>query len=184
MGRKKLVSESMGELIEAIGDFRQAEATIKAHYLALAEQEIAEKRERVMEMMFVKHRDSGASEIANTTGLSRSTVIRWRKDWEAKLPEFEPVPQQVEPAEVEEPEATEPEFLFTKERDTDSNVDYHVVTNELTGESVYLIWHETFGAGETPEDAKSIERPEWLTDEVIQKAEDTLGFPVPGQKRR
>lgn len=190
MGRKKHFSEEMGDLIEALGEFREAESTIKAKYLALAEQEISEKRDRVLDMMFVKHRDSGPSEIANTTGISRSTVIRWRKEWESKLPEFgeeidlgtdedfdgDAIDAMIEATLAEEAA----ELLFSKERDTESNVDMHAITNQATGETVYVIWGDTFGVGPDIESAKVVDRPDWITDTVLQKAEEVLGFRVPG----
>lgn len=205
MGRRKHFSEEMGDLIEALGEFREAESTIKAKYLALAEQEISEKRDRVLDMMFVKHRASGPSEIANTTGISRSTVIRWRKEWESKLPEFPNEGLLFAPlsdAEIAENDAliesgdfTEEEvygvggkanqrvnheLLFTKARDPESNADMHAITNEGTGETVYVIWGDTFAVGHDVESAKVVDRPDWITDTVLQKAEEVLGFRVPG----
>lgn len=202
MGRKKHFSEEMGDLIEALGEFREAESTIKAKYLALAEQEIAEKRDRVLDMMFVKHRESGPSEIANTTGISRSTVIRWRKEWESKTfgPDltFEPLSAEeiaendalIEAGDFSEEEIygvggkanqqVEPELLFTKAHDAESNADIHAITNEATGETVYVIWGDTFAIGVDVESAKVVDRPEWITDTVLQKAEEVLGFRVPG----
>lgn len=193
MGRRKHFSEEMGDLIEALGEFREAESTIKAKYLALAEQEISEKRDRVLDMMFVKHRESGPSEIANTTGISRSTVIRWRKEWESKLPEFgEDLALEGDALDAEiirlggdeNPEdGSDPvnhELLFTKARDPESNADMHAITNEGAGETAYVIWGDTFAIGPDVESAKVVDRPDWITDTVLQKAEEVLGFRVPG----
>lgn len=192
MARQKQVSTEMGDLIDALGEFRQAEATIKAKYVTLAEKEIAEKRDRVLDIMFIKHRESGPSEIANTTGLSRSTVIRWRKEFEERAVEAitgvgiaaEEAGQVLDAAlsmvdvypEVQMPEAV----AFSKERDTDSNVDYHVITNYPRGEKVYVVWHDSYAAGYTAEEAMTIERPEWLTDDMLAEAEQKLGFKIPG----
>lgn len=185
MARKKQIKD-MQDVVDALGAFRSAEATIRADYAARAEKEIAKRREDVLDLLFVKHADSGPSEIANSTGLSRSTVIRWRKgffeDREAESQDIDFGEADYAPVEDSEPEA-EPTFLFTKERDTDSNVDYHVVTNQLTGESIYIVWHETFATGDSAEETRSADRPEWLTDEIIAQAEAVLGFPIPGAKR-
>lgn len=200
MGRQKQIKD-MQDVVEALGAFRSAEATIRADYAAKAEREITKRRQDVLDLLFVKHADSGPSEIANSTGLSRSTVIRWRKEFfegqEGQL--FSPLSADeiaendalIESGDYSEEEIygvggkanQEPTFLFTKERDTDSNVDYHVVTNQLTGESIYIVWHDTFATGDSAEETRSAERPEWLTDDIIAMAEVVLGFPIPGAKR-
>lgn len=199
MGRSKKVSTEMDDLVEAIGEYRLAESTIKAKYLALAEKEIADRRERVMDMMFIKHRDAGPSEIANTTGLSRSTVIRWRKIWEeSQVSEGEKLYEAEDTAVLDgliaSGDYTEEEvygvggkanqvgFDFHPARDTEADTDVHHVINVATGESVFIVWADVYGVGETPADAKMVPRPDWLTDEVIAQAEEAVGFPVPGKK--
>lgn len=186
MGRQKQIKD-MQDVVEALGAFRSAEATIRADYAAKAEREITKRRQDVLDLLFVKHADSGPSEIANSTGLSRSTVIRWRKEFFEKVENAQLIAEMEEGAdrteETEDQEEQEPTFLFTKERDTDSNVDYHVVTNQSSGEKIYIVWHDTFATGDSAEEAKTAERPEWLTDDIIAQAEAALGFPIPGAKR-
>ncbi|QDH92243.1 hypothetical protein SEA_PHILLYPHILLY_94 [Microbacterium phage PhillyPhilly] len=206
MGRKKLVKD-MQDVVDALGAFRSAETTIRADYAARAEREIAKRREDVLDLLFVKHAGSGPSEIANSTGLSRSTVIRWRKEFlESQVDSpFSPLSAEDEAendaliaagdyteeeiygvggkANQIEPTLENGAFSFLKERDTDSNVDYHVILNHARSEKVYIVWHDVFAGGESAEETREIARPDWLTDEIIQQAEETLGFPVPGAKR-
>ncbi|QDH48104.1 helix-turn-helix DNA binding protein [Microbacterium phage Hubbs] len=189
MGRKKLIKD-MQDVVDALGAFRSAETTIRADYAARAEREIAKRREDVLDLLFVKHAGSGPSEIANSTGLSRSTVIRWRKEFlesagQIAEPTEEAPVEREDPGSVDEVEPTVENgaFSFLKERDTDSNVDYHVILNHARSEKVYIVWHDVFAGGESAEETREIARPDWLTDEIIQQAEETLGFPVPGAKR-
>lgn len=186
MARKKQIKD-MQDVVDALGAFRSAEATIRADYAAKAEKQIAERRQDVLDLLFRKYATSGPSEIANSTGLSRSTVIRWRKEYLDKL-EIQSHDIDFGEGDYAEPDETQDEpdvpdlFLFTKERDTDSNVDYHTITNRTNGESIYIVWDGVFAKGETPEDTVSADRPEWLTDDVISMAEVVLGFDVPGKK--
>lgn len=182
MARKKLVKD-MSDVVDALAAFRSAEATIRADYMARAEGEISKRRQDVLDLLFVKHAGSGPSEIANSTGLSRSTVIRWRKEFLESAGEIAE-PTEEAPVEREYPGSLDDEgFSFSKERDTDQNVHYHVIVNHALGQKVYVVWDDVYAEGENAEDLTTIDRPDWLTDEIIEQAEESLGFPVPGKKR-
>lgn len=187
MARTKKINENMGELLEALAEFRSREASIRAEYARLAEQKIIESRDKVLDLMFIKHVNSGASEIANTTGLSRSTVIRWRKEFlerqaqdlgvaQADMPEFLET--------IEKLAGSESTFIYSMEHSEESNEDVHAIIKAATAEKVYVIWGDTFGAGTHVDKTKEIERPDWLTDDVLIQAEEATGVTIPGGKHR
>lgn len=205
MARTKKYNENMGELVDALSDFRSAETTIRAKYAALAEKEILLKRKRVLDLMFIKHHDSGPSEIANTTGLSRTTVIRWRKEFVENASEQEDVQfAPLSEAEIAENDAliadgdfTEEEvygvggkanqahlhdYAFSIERSTESNADFHRIHNKTEDDVIYVIFGNMYGRGATANEAdyNQVERPDWLTDEVLQAAEAETDLPIPG----
>ncbi|QAU07428.1 helix-turn-helix DNA binding protein [Microbacterium phage Alleb] len=208
MARTKKISENMGDLIEALAKFRSNEATIRAEYARKAEEEISRSRDEVLDLMFIRHHESGPSEIANTTGLSRSTVIRWRDEWRARqaaLPEserFVPLP----PEEVAKNDAliasgdyTEeeiygvggkanqpsgPTFEFSLEHSEESNEKVHAIVNTATGEKVYVIWGDVYTSGRGVDDSPEVARPDWLTDELLASAEHATNMDIPGATHR
>lgn len=208
MARTKKINENMGDLIEALAEFRSREASIRAEYARLAEQKIVESRDNVLDLMFIKHAASGPSEIANTTGLSRSTVIRWRAEFQERAAQLEPdlefkplSPEEIahNDALIEAGDFNEEEiygvggrenqgapvtFSFAKVRSEETNDDMHAITNDGNGETVYVIWGDTFGAGPDADDLKEIDRPEWLTDDVLSQAEQVTGMLIPGAIHR
>lgn len=186
MARTKKINENMGELIEALAEFRSRESSIRAEYARLAEQKIAESHDKVLDLMFIKHADAGPSEIANTTGLSRSTVIRWRAGFLERQAqglgvEEEDVPEFVET--VEKLDASEPTFTYSMERSEESNADVHLIQKD-DGQAVYILWGDVFAGGESADEGEVIERPDWLTDEVLSEAENATGVLIPGAIHR
>jgi hypothetical protein len=190
MARTKKINENMGPLIDALAEFRTAEATIRAKYALLAEQEIGRKRAKVMDLMFITHHDSGPSEIANTTGLSRTTVIRWRKEFlereAAKAEEWvDPDAEIIEELDKEyasEADEHDHEFVFSMERSTESNADFHRIANLTEGDVIYVIFGNMYGRGDTANDAdyNQVDRPAWLSDDVLRAAEAETGIQIPG----
>ena len=195
MARTKQIRE-MPDALEALASFRSAETTIRAEYAARAEREIAKRRDQVLDILFVKYADSGPSEVANSTGLSRSTVIRWRKDFLDREGSAQSFDEVAADASIAAGDYTEEEvygvggkanqadiITFATVRDTDADTDVHQVTNNAADESVFIVWADVYGQGDTPQDSVMIPKPDWLTDEIIEQAEAKLGFPVPGKKR-
>lgn len=206
MARTKKINENMGELIEALAEFRSRESSIRAEYARLAEQKIAESHDKVLDLMFIKHADAGPSEIANTTGLSRSTVIRWRAGFlERQAQEerdgvpFTPLPgaeKAINDALIAAGDFTEEEvygvggkanqpatFTYSMERSEESNADVHLIQKD-DGQAVYILWGDVFAGGESADDGEVIERPDWLTDEVLSEAENATGVLIPGAIHR
>lgn len=204
MARTKKISENMGDVIHALAEFRLNEATIRAEYARKAEQKIIESRDELLDLMFIRHRDAGPSEIANTTGLSRSTVVRWREEWRARqaaMPEdqrfkaedavkelFSPeggaAPDAPMTARDEREENEAPTFKFSLAHSVESNEKVHVIVNEGTGQKVYVIWGDVFTSGAGVDNSPEIERPEWLTDDVLLEAESATGMDIPGAIHR
>ncbi|AWY06427.1 helix-turn-helix DNA binding protein [Microbacterium phage Tandem] len=198
MARTKKISENMGDLIEALAKFRSNEATIRAEYARKAEEEISRSRDEVLDLMFIRHHEAGPSEIANTTGLSRSTVIRWRDEWRARqaaLPESERFAAEVgiDPEEraafaetVEKVVAAEsvPTFEFSLEHSEESNEKVHAIVNGGTGQKVYVIWGDVYTSGRGVDDSPEVARPDWLTDEVLTSAEQATNMDIPGATHR
>lgn len=195
MARTKKINEGMGDVIEALAEFRANEANIRAEYMRAAEKKITDSRDRVMNLMFIKHAGVGPSEIANTTGLSRSTVIRWRADWEkrsADRAEFlddadaiavdaEDVPEFVETVAKL---VAEPSFSYLLERSEESNENVHLIVNDLTGERIYVLWGDTFSKGSSADNSDVVDRPNWLTDAILAKAEHVTKLDIPGAIHR
>lgn len=200
MARTKKISENMGDVIHALAEFRLNEATIRAEYARKAEQKIIESRDELLDLMFIRHNGAGPSEIANTTGLSRSTVVRWREEWRARqaaLPEEQrfssqagidkaDMPEFVERVrQLVEPQASDsPSFKFSLAHSVESNEKVHVIVNEATGQKVYVIWGDIFTSGAGVDNSPEIERPEWLTDDVLLEAESATGMDIPGAIHR
>lgn len=180
MPRQKKITH-MPDLMQAIADYRVAEQEVRAKYEAIIAEEIEERRQNVFDLMFVKYREAGPSEIANSTGLSRTTVIRWRKSFLEQVAGDATLFAEV--ASAPEPKKAEPErFEFSIEHSTESNEDFHRVDNLANGESVYIIYGDVFGTGATASEAdlNAVPRPVWLTDEVMKQAEADTGLLVPG----
>lgn len=183
MGRRKMFNADLAEEVGALAqEFRVKEATVRAHHARLAEEEIASARQNLLDVMFVKYANSGPSEIANSTGISRSTIIRWRDEWLKSTlgEEVKPVAEEAE-VEVEsiieaEVEAVE-QFTFGAEM---SSANYMTNWIEHGGERVYLLTGEDFAIAETIDDAEQTtsERPEWLTDDIMRQAEDATGAKI------
>lgn len=188
MARKKLYNENMGDLIEAVTEYMNAGQSIRAKYAEMAEKEIAHQRERVLDLMFVKHHESGPSEIANTTGISRSTVIRWRKEFldraeEAGVP-LEMLIKDREDSEADAEERVEPVagFEFGLEHSAESNTQVHYVKRAEDEFKVYFPVGDFFCEGNTPDEAEQespISRPDWLTDDLMKQAESETGLRIP-----
>lgn len=193
MARTKKVSENMGDVIDALAAFRSDAANIRAEYARLAEEKIIKSRDNLLDLIFIKHADKGPSEIANTTGLSRSTVIRWRSEWREKQGSVPGVLQFAANIGIDEGQVhgfiddvekfsmgeAEPEYEFSLERSEESNVDVHLI-KKSDGQAVYVIWADVFATGDSPDDGEMIERPEWVTDDVLAQAESATGLDIPG----
>lgn len=194
MARTKKISSDMGDLLAALAEFRSDEANIRAEYARLAEEKIANSRNNVLDLMFVTHAAAGPSEIANTTKLSRSTVIRWREEFRNRvdsLPEelslsavsVEDHPDEEGVAALNE--GSSPDIIaYSLEHSEESNEDVHVITNQTTGEKIYVIWGDTFSAGAGVDDSDAIDRPDWITDAVLSAAESATGVDIPGAVHR
>lgn len=181
MARQKSINEDMKlDLAPAIDAYRVAEREIRAKYEEIIAREIEERRKYVMDLMFIKYKDSGPSEIANSTGISRATVIRWRKEFLADDEAREIAGQVVPDLPILEPAA--PTFEFGVERSQESNEDLAWVKNTATGEVVYVIWWDMFGMGEnaTEADTNEVAAPGWLTQDVMQQAEAATGMKFHG----
>ena len=87
MARTRRYNSDMQPLREKIADYMGKQTEIRAHYAMLAEQKIAKLRDEVLDEMFIVHAGAGPSEIANSTGVSRTTVIRWRKEFMERMAE-------------------------------------------------------------------------------------------------
>lgn len=188
MARKKLYNENMGDLVEAVQEYRSGGVAIRAKYAALAEKEIAASRERVMDLMFVKHHESGPSEIANTTGISRTTVIRWRKEFLERAEDVGvPLEMLIEDREaLEAEENADPvmsgDYEFGMENSRESNSDVHYVKRAEDEFKVYFPVGDFFCEGDSPDEAEQnspITRPDWLTDDVMMQAESITGVRIP-----
>lgn len=195
MARTKKVNENMGDLIEALASFRSAEVEIRAQYARMADEKIAQSRDKVLDLMFIKHASSGPSEIANTTGVSRSTVIRWRNEWRQRHSDAAEVRQiggELGVSEADAPAFAEtveklveaPAFEFSIERSEESNENVHVIVNKASSEKIYVIWGNTFTQGESADDSKEVARPDWLTDDALSQAEEATGTLIPGAIHR
>ena len=181
MARTRKINENMGDLAEAIQEYQGAQATIRAKYALLAEQEITARRKRVLDLMFITHAGAGPSEIANSTGVSRSTVIRWRDEFaasrEALIEEGNRVHAEVgaEVSEYSKPVAHDFGGFFNFGReDYDGTPTAYV---QVGMDQVWLLTGEDFGEGGTPHEAEDnrIDRPDWLTDELMREAVEATG---------
>lgn len=179
MGRRKMFNQEIANVVGPMAqEFRNKEATVRARHALLAEQEIAKARADLLDVMFIDYAKAGPSEIANSTGISRSTIIRWRKEWLESQPDREPTDVQVE---VEADDAVEvesvEEFAFGADM---SSANYMTNWIEHGGERVYLLTGEDFAIAETIDDAEQTtsERPEWLTDDIMRQAQDATGAKI------
>ncbi|AXC37954.1 helix-turn-helix DNA binding protein [Microbacterium phage Jacko] len=182
MARQKSINEDMKlDLAPAIDAYRVAEREIRAKYEEIIAREIEERRQYVMDLMFIKYAGSGPSEIANSTGISRATVIRWRKEFMADGEAREIAEQAASDLPIQAEPATDL-FEFGVERSQESNEDLVWVKNVATGEVVYVIWWDMFGMGEnaTEADTNEVAAPGWLTQSVMQKAEAATGMKFHG----
>lgn len=190
MARTKKINESMGDLADAISEYLGEQSKIRAKYAALAEDEIEKRRARVLEMMFVTHGGSGPSEIANSTGISRSTVIRWRDEWKAAKDERERTAALTEEANRVHAEIDFGEGLYSepvkpvahdfgKEMEYGAeNYDGNLTAYIAIGtEQVWLLTGEDFGEGGSPWEAEDnkISRPDWLTEDLMREVIETTG---------
>lgn len=176
MARQKSINEDMKlDLAPAIDAYRVAEREIRAKYEEIIAREIEERRQYVMDLMFIKYAGSGPSEIANSTGISRATVIRWRNDFMAD-DEARDLAEQVAP-DLPTGNPAAPVFEFGVERSQESNEDLVWIRNTATGEVVYVIWWDMFGMGSnaTEADTNEVAAPGWLTNDVMQQAEAATG---------
>lgn len=176
MARTRKYNENMGELKEAITRYMGEQAEVRHHYARLAEEELEKRRQRVLDLMFVVHADAGPSEIANSTGISRSTVVRWRDEFlQAQKAK---VAARVEPEVVaDDAEDSELRWNYRSDKYDGTPTAYLEVWE---GDEQYRLWiltGEDFGIGYTPQEADGnhVERPEWLTDEVLREAVDATG---------
>lgn len=161
MGRKIAYNSDMSEIRDLIAKYMGDQRTIRARYAARAEQEIADQRAELQRLMFTDFPYAGPSEFANSTGLSRSTVIRWSEEYAARRLEHD---ENVVHVSSDSP-------VFGKEGDT------AYIVHE--GRRLYLLMGDTFGYGETVEEADTpgnlITAPEWLTEDLMRQAVDTTG---------
>lgn len=161
MGRKASFNTQMEELSTAIAKYMGNRVLIRARYAAMAEKEIADQRTEIQRRMFTEFPEAGPSEFANSTGLSRSTVIRWMEEFKGRhlnvLPDAAVTPAGHGTYGIEGTTA--------------------YVIHE--GRRLYLLTGDTFGYGESVEDADRpgnlITAPEWLTEDVMREAVEATG---------
>lgn len=167
MGRKLAFNEDMAELREMIGRYMGNQRTIRARYAAMAEKEIADQRAEIQRRMVVDFPDAGPSEFANSTGLSRSTVIRWLEEaGERHLTLAEP--------------ATVNEAVVFGSQEADGRKVAYIYRE---GQRLFLLTGDTFGYGDFIEDADKpgnlTTAPEWLTEDLMRQAIEETGASLP-----
>lgn len=162
MARKKAYNPNMGELRDMVARYMGSSREIRAKHAAAAEREIDALRHEVQRKMVTDFAGSGPSEIANSTGLSRSTVVRWRDEFLEKFGGIMPTP---------EPQVAELTFGFQSWEGRN--------TAYIEGgiERLFLLTGEDFGMGDTVEEAEAnkVDRPDWLTDDLMRQAVEETG---------
>ncbi|AHL18555.1 hypothetical protein ISF9_085 [Microbacterium phage vB_MoxS-ISF9] len=171
MARTRRYNSDMQPLREKIADYMGKQTEIRAHYAMLAEQEIAKLRDEVLDEMFIVHAGAGPSEIANSTGVSRTTVIRWRKEFMERMAENLEAGEDVAAA-VEQVVAdkTLPDKPYT-EIGSEKYDGYPTAYAVTPDGPLWLLTGEDFGIGESPYEAEDnrVDRPDWMTDDVMRK---------------
>lgn len=167
MGRNASFNPEMAALGEVIAKYMGNRTVIRARYAAMAEKEIADQRVEIQRRMLTEFPDAGPSEFANSTGLSRSTVIRWLEEAKSRhLNLGDENVVQVNPGTG---------MAFGAEDYNGSRVAYIV----HGGKRLYLLMGDTFGYGETAEQADQpgnlITAPEWLTEDLMREAVESTG---------
>lgn len=167
MPRAKSYNEALIPLAERISGYRAKAAKVRADYAARAEAEIAKQRAEIQREVAVDYANIGPSEMANSTGLSRSTVIRWRKDWAEENGDVD-ITKLIEDAEAG-PEVGQ--FGF----ETWEGINTAYI--ETDGTRLFLLTGEDFGYGQTVVEAErnKVQRPDWLTDDLMREAVDATG---------
>jgi len=169
MARAKKVNAELYDVAQAVSKYQGASTLIRAKYLAAAEAEIAELRHSVQRMIAVEYADVGPSEMANSVGLSRSTVIRWRADWQERFGGLESIAQAPVKAAVVNDDVMTYGFVTYEGMNT--------AYIERDGKRLFLLTGEDFGHGDTVVEAEAnkVDRPDWLTEQVMRDAIDATG---------
>lgn len=179
MARQKEYDESLYWIRDAVAKYNETQASIRARYMALAEREArdsAVEMKRIIVEQFQK--GYGASAIANSVGLSRSTVIRWKKEYEALYGASEvPVFASPEPTEPAIP-AKVPAKIKARRTNfgrfvIDSHADYP------QDERVFVSAYNSIGQKNHPDVSRHSYRPDWLTDDLLRSLEYHI---IPGEK--
>jgi len=161
MGRKITINPDMGELRDLITKYMGNRTLIRARYAALAEKEIADQRTEIQRLMVTEFPDAGPSEFANSTGLSRSTVIRWLEEYGDR--HLSVAPDAVTPAAGH--------GTFGIEDDT-----AYIIHD---GKRVYLLTGDTVGWGATKVEADQpgnlTTTPDWLTEDLMREVVEQTG---------
>lgn len=161
MGRKIAYNPEMAELGELVARYMGNRTIIRARYAALAEKEIADQRVELQRRMVTDFPDAGPSEFANSIGLSRSTVIRWLEEYAERHLNVQSDAAEERPG----------HGAYGIEGET-----AYVMHD---GRRLYLLTGDTFGYGESVEDADRpgnlITAPEWLTEDVMREAVEATG---------
>lgn len=164
MPRKAAFNPNMADLRALVDKYMGNQRTIRARYAAMAEREIADQRVEIQRRMATEFPNAGPSEFANSLGVGRSTIIRWLDEWANRHLDVASHDENVAHVSSDSP-------VFGKDGDT------AYVIHE--GRRLYLLTGDTFGYGETVEEADTpgnlITAPEWLTEDLMRQAVDTTG---------
>lgn len=166
MPRKRTINKALEPLGVRIGEYQAAAATIRAKYARMAEAELASMRHAVQHDVAVTYAHIGPSEMANSTGVSRSTIIRWRNEYAEQFGEDDISTL------IAESHAKDT-LSFGSESWEGINTAYI----DRDGKRLFLLTGEDFGEGESVVEAEAnkVPRPAWLTDAIMRQAVDATG---------
>lgn len=186
MARQKKVNPAMSHIKEMIENRTQAREDIKARLARQADAEIALHTKSLYEAIFEEFPDAGDSEISNSVGVSRNTIYLWRRDYVENYRG-----RVLHGASIEEVKAIIPPKvapIYDVEKVSWEGRDRLVF--DVKGSHLHVITYDSFGYGDTPEEADidemmmrrtptPNERPDWLTDEVLKAEAERFDVNIP-----
>lgn len=179
MARTKAFNPGMAHIAVMLKSRDDARAEARKRVSEMVEESVKGHTAQIYEAIFKDFPDAGDSEIANSIGVSRNTVYLWRKDYKDNFegraigssPEVTPAASAVAPP-------------FTANKVTWEGMDRLVAS--FSGKNLHFITYEDIAYGDSPAEADEREmenrrnktpdqRPNWLTDEVLESMCEDAG---------